>query len=75
MGESTLPPIQKVANRRGIDKTTFRRAMLYRGVSELIIRKLWDGGYMKTGPLEGDTKLSTLRKAADVLGCEIKDIV
>lgn len=64
-------PVQKMAERQGVDFTRFRREMRYRDVSDFIIRKVWNGEYLG----EGDSKLSTLRKAAEVLGCDVRDLV
>ncbi len=64
-------PVQRMAERKGVDFTQFRREMRYRDVSEFIIRKVWAGEYLG----EGDAKLSTIRKAADVLKCSVRDLV
>lgn len=64
-------PVQRIAERRGVNFSQFRREMRYRDVSEFIIRKVWAGEYLG----DGDALLSTLRKAAEALGCSVRELV
>lgn len=69
MAEKTSP-VQRMAERKGVSYPQFRREMRYRDVSDFIIRKIWAGEY-----LEGDAKLSTLRKAAESIGCNVRELL